>query len=268
MNQSPLDANPVAYINNEDLHSYNFSSLSQLLSVVQIRHLITQRRWEKFLQSGAQMQVHGSVDPGVFKETIAYNIEGITNSVPVLASLIRSELVFRPVMCLDHIYSYQSQSVFPHLSVLLIGSRTEFEVLTAFSYGILPSKLSAVDLISYSPWITPGDMHNLPYAENSFDLIIMGWTMNYTNTPAKVGAEIVRVAKPGAVFSIGNDCYTKEFNKTTPFGYNERPQTMPDLLRCFGGAAGKVFFAQEPNYPKQDLPGFMGHLIATFEIKK
>ena len=266
--KSPLDENPLAYITNEDLHSYTFRNMAELLAVTQIRHLITQRRWANFLQSGAELQIHGAMDPGVFKETVAHNIEGIKNSVPALASLTRSEMVFRPVMCLDQVYSYQRQSVFPDLSVLLIGSRTEYEVLTALSYGVAPSNLHALDLISYSPWIVPGDMHALPYEKNSFDVIIMGWVLNYSNTPKKVAEEIVRVSRPGAVVSIGVDCHTKEHNRTVTFGYEEKPQTMAGLLNCFGDSIGKVYFSHEPNYHRKDIPGFTGHLIGTFDIRK
>ncbi len=266
--KSPLDANPLAYITNEDLHSYNFRSLSELLSVVQIRHLITVRRWETFLRSGAELQVHGSVDPGVIKETVDHNIQGIKNSVPAVSSLSRSELVFRPAMCLDRIFSYRNQSVFPDLKVLLIGSRTEYEVLTAFAYGIAPSQLHAVDLISYSPWITPGDMHALPYPDNHFDLVIMGWVLGYSKTPRTVAREVVRVSRPGAVVSIGNDCIPEALRKSNAFTAEERPQSMKDLLGCFDGSVGRVYFSHEPDYRKTDVPDFLGHLIGTFEIRK
>ena len=267
-NQSPLDANPIAYLTNEDLHSFGFSRLSELLSVIPIRHLITVRRWEKFLQSGSPLQVYGKKAEGVFEGTVDHNIQGIKNSVPALASLTRSELVLRPVMCLDQIFSYQSQSVFPDLTCLLIGSRTEYEVLSALSYGIQPANLKAIDLISYSPWITPGDMHELPYPDNSFDMIILGWVLGYSNTPKKVAAEIIRVARPGAVVSIGNDCYTMEHIKASQFGDVDVPQTIPALLNCFGSSVDKVYFSHEPNYHRKDIPGFIGHIITTFDIKK
>lgn len=266
--KSPLDDNPLAYLTQEDLHGLSFHRLADLLSVIPIRHLITQRRWAAFLQSGAEMQVHGSVEPGIFKETVAHNIQGIKNSVPALASLMRSELVLRPVMCLDHIYSYRDLSVFPHVSVLLVGPRTEFEIMTALAYGILPANLHAVDLITYSPWIAPGDMHALPYPDNSFDVVILGWVLNYSNTPLKVASEIARVCKPGAVVSIGNDCNTREAIQGSKFQYYDKPQTMAELLRCFDGSVGKVYFSHEPDYRKGDLPGFTGHLIGTFEITK
>lgn len=266
--KSPLDANPLAYLTNEDLHSYTFRNMAELLAVVQIRHLITQKRWENFLRSGAELQVHGSVDPAVFKETVAHNIQGIKNSVPALASLTRSELVLRPVMCLDHIFSYRHQSVFQDKSVLLIGSRTEYEYLSALAYGVNPGKLHAVDLLSYSPWITLGDMHALPFEDGTFDVIIVGWTLNYSDTPSKAAQEMIRVAKPGAVVSIGNDCYQQEHLKATPFANEQRPQTMAQLTRCFGSSVGKIYFAHEPDYRGNDIPGFTGHLIGTFEIRK
>ena len=49
------------------------------------------------------------------------------------------------------------------------------------SYGISRKNISAIDLISYSPWIDLGDMHNLPYKDNSFDIIICGWVIAYSN---------------------------------------------------------------------------------------
>jgi hypothetical protein len=96
----------------------------------------------------------------------------------------------------------------------------------------------------------------------------MGWVLGYSNTPDKVANEIIRVSRPGAVVSIGNDCYTEESLKSVTFGYNERPQTMAALLACFRSSVGKVYFSQEPNYKRGDIPGFTGHLIGTFEIKK
>jgi hypothetical protein len=54
-------------------------------------------------------------------------------------------------MAIDKVYSYAMRSVFPETSVLLIGSRTEYKVLLAMSYGVQPENLHALDLLSYSP---------------------------------------------------------------------------------------------------------------------
>jgi ubiquinone/menaquinone biosynthesis C-methylase UbiE len=54
--------------------------------------------------------------------------------------------------------------------------------------------MAAVDLISYSPWITPGDMHKLPFDDNTFDIIVLGWVLGYSSTPGQVANEVLRVA--------------------------------------------------------------------------
>jgi ubiquinone/menaquinone biosynthesis C-methylase UbiE len=78
------------------------------------------------------------------------------------------------------------------------------------SYGIKPGNLKTLDHISYSPWITTGDMHDIPFEDNSFDVLILGWVIGYSRKPERVAEEIISVSRPGAIVSIGNDCYTKE----------------------------------------------------------
>lgn len=244
-------------------------SMQDVLSIPQARHLITSVRWDRFVKSGQKLQISEHVNPGSFDETIAHNVEGITNSLNSLPSLERSELVFRPVMAIDRVYRYAERRVYPNLSMLLIGSRTEYEVFCALGYGVEPANLKAVDLISYSPWITPGDMHALPYQENSFDIIIMGWVLAYSSTPRVVAQEIVRVAKKNCVISIGNDCYSEDSNnKLYKFRSSDRPMTMQALVECFAPNVGEIYFGHEPNYPRHDLEGFTGHLIATFSVNK
>jgi hypothetical protein len=96
-----------------------------LLSIPEFRHYITKKRWGIFLKTGASLDIYNGRDAEVFEETVAHNIEGIKHSVASIQSLERSELVFRPVMAIDTVYSYALRSVFPEITVLLIGSRTE-----------------------------------------------------------------------------------------------------------------------------------------------
>ena len=46
-------------------------------------------------------------------------------------------------------------------------------------------------------------MHQLDYDDNSFDLIVSGWTLRYSNNVYKALSEILRVIKPGGLVSIG-----------------------------------------------------------------
>lgn len=267
--ESMLERNPVAYTTAEELAMLPISTLADMMAIPHVRHMIALKRWHIFNQMGGQLSFAPHLDPGIYRDTIPHNIEGITNSLTSLPSLERSELVLRPVMCIDRIYSYRERRVFPDVSVLLIGSRTEYEVFETLGYGVSPEKLHAVDLISYSPWITPGDMHALPYPDSSFDVIVMGWVLAYSATPAVVAREIVRVAKKGCIVSIGNDCFPRDRAPyLQKFANAERPLTTEELLSLFGTSSGRVFFNHEPNYPKNDIPDFTGHLIVTFEINK
>ena len=42
-------------------------------------------------------------------------------------------------------------------------------------------------------------MHQLDYDDNSFDLIVSGWTLRYSNNVYKALSEILRVIKPGGL---------------------------------------------------------------------
>ena len=37
--------------------------------------------------------------------------------------------------------------------------------------------ITALDLFSYTPKFDMGDMHKMPYNNNSFDIIISGWCL-------------------------------------------------------------------------------------------
>jgi SAM-dependent methyltransferase len=250
------------------LGSVPLASATDIFSIPAMRHYIAKTRWEKFIASGQQMAVHPSVASGMLKDTIPYNIQGVWNSINDIVSLERSELVFRPLMCIDKVYWYPRRRVWEGQKALLIGSRTEYEVLVAMGYGMELSSIHAVDLFSYSPWITPGDMHALPYPDNSFDLIIMGWVLGYSQTPEIVAREVSRVARPGAVVSIGNDSYAPEAAAGSPYVVEGRARTAKDMLKYFGSNVGKVYFQHDPCYPKNDVPHLDGHIIVTFGIEK
>jgi len=90
-----------------------------------------------------------------------------------------------------------------NLKVLSIGPRTEAEILAIYSIGIEPIHVTAIDLMAYSPVIDTGDMHNLPYEDNSFDIVIMGWVLAYSADNQRAADEIKRVARPGCHVAIG-----------------------------------------------------------------
>lgn len=86
-------------------------------------------------------------------------------------------------------------------NILLIGSRTENELIYLKSYGF--KKITCIDLLSYAPTIQAMDMHKLEFNNDKFDVVICGWTLVYSYDEKKCAEEILRVSKNNAVIAIG-----------------------------------------------------------------
>ena len=87
--------------------------------------------------------------------------------------------------------------------VLSIGPRFESEIFNIRSYGFKSKNIKAIDLHSYSPLIDIGDIHNIKYENNSFDLLICGWVLRYSPDRDKAISEMIRVTKDGGIIAIG-----------------------------------------------------------------
>ena len=82
------------------------------------------------------------------------------------------------------------ETVIEESEILMIGPRTESDIFKLF--GLFPkSKITGVDLISYSKHIQLGDAHELEFNDNKFDVTISGWVISYTKTPMKMISEMV-----------------------------------------------------------------------------
>ena len=108
----------------------------------------------------------------------------------------KAEALVYPLKAIDYI-DYRN------FKVLSIGPRVESELMTIRSLGFKWKNIEAIDLHSYSNLVKLGDMHQLEFADNSFDFIISGWTLRYSNNVNKALSEILRVIKPGGLISIG-----------------------------------------------------------------
>jgi SAM-dependent methyltransferase len=115
---------------------------------------------------------------------------------------LRSLKLIRPVSVIEGLGPIENQRL------LSIGPRSEAEILRIWAHGYKFSNIRGVDLISYSPWIDLGDMHALPYADNSFDVVLCGWVLAYSEKKKDAVNEIVRVLRPGGVAGIGVE-YTR-----------------------------------------------------------
>lgn len=85
---------------------------------------------------------------------------------------------------------------------LIIGPRNEEDLLNLCGNGFKLKNIKGLDLISYSPLIEVGDMHNMNFQDNQFDATICGWTIAYSNDPKKAIDEMIRVTKPNGLIAI------------------------------------------------------------------
>jgi len=87
--------------------------------------------------------------------------------------------------------------------LLVIGPRFECELYGYLSLGVKRKNLEALDTFSYSPLIKCGNMHDMDqFPIETFDLIIIGWTIVYAKNPTQVFQELFRVSKKGAKIVI------------------------------------------------------------------
>lgn len=83
---------------------------------------------------------------------------------------------------------------------LLVGCRNEYDIFTAWCHGFKDT--IGLDLISYSKWVVPGDMHSIPFPDCTFDTVIVPYTLSYSSDVKQAVRELLRVAKPGATMGI------------------------------------------------------------------
>lgn len=151
--------------------------------------------------------------------------------------------LIRPLSVIDHL----SKSA----SILSVGCRFETELLYLVGYGYKADRVRGFDMISYSPWIDCGNMHAMPYADNSWDALILGWVMTYSNDPQIAAREVIRVARDGALVAIGVSYYELDgLTKDRLAGGDERMrdqrlQTVKEYLDLFGDHVKTVFFQQD-----------------------
>jgi SAM-dependent methyltransferase len=164
-------------------------------------------------------------------------IKGITSNRPL--SLIR------PLSVIDRVRENCGQ-----MEVLSVGSRYETELLYLKGHGF--RNVRGLDMLSYSPLIDCGNMHALPYADDRFDALVMGWVIAYSDDPKKAVEEAVRVTKSGGYIAIGLSSYSERFveNRLQAGGgiigdYKKRIQTTDGLLALFGDAVDKIYFRHD-----------------------
>ncbi len=163
-----------------------------VLHIPRIRYGLTRSRFKRVEEAKAV----DFKNKQIFSHTIQHNFQNMS----ALICLNRPDVIIRPLLSIPYIVSNVK-----NLKVLTIGPRTEAEIFSLIAIGFEIPNIYAIDLISYTDFIKIGDMHNIPFDDNVFDVVIMGWVLAYSSDNQRAADEVMRVAKPGAHISIGCD---------------------------------------------------------------
>jgi SAM-dependent methyltransferase len=247
----------------EAVRSYVSQHPIELLQILGVRNTITQMRIKK-LNPDSIRTFDGSRD-GLIENAVEHNLDGLLNAW----SLSRPLCLIYPLLCLTAIHSRIGD-----LKVLTIGPRTESELLTLIAVGFKPEHIYGLDLMSYNGMVDVGDMHDMPYKDDEFDIVIAGWVIAYSQNRKQAAREILRVLKPNGFVAIGcehkaqTDGTEEEFFKKQ--GLSQRLDKATDyttwseqgILDLFDGIEKKVVFVSD----ESDRPDLGGAAIGVMVI--
>ena len=191
------------------------------------------------------------------ENTVWHNMKGLSD-----LAVARSLSLIRPLSVIE---SLNSDS-----DILSIGPRTEGEILNLMAHGFKPDKVKGLDLISYSPWIELGDMHNIPYEDNSFDAVVLGWVIAYSEDRYKAAAEVIRICRNGGIVAVGVE-YRANSNEEIIKQIGYKPGSLnkinntEEILEYFGESVDYIYFRHDALPVAKDKPT---SLITIFSIKK
>jgi SAM-dependent methyltransferase len=193
----------------------------------------------------------------VASNTIMHNLKGLRD-----LAVNRSHALVRPLSVVE---------ILPvDARILSIGPRSEGELFNLAAHGFVWRNITGLDLISYSPRIRLGDMHRIDYPANSFDAVMLGWVLAYSEDPARAAREVVRVTRRGGVVAVG-----VEFNPQSPEqvvkdagylpGARKRIDSCDEILGFFDDAVDHVYYRHiVPAYRRSEIGAF----CVIFSVRK
>ena len=213
------------------------------------RKYLAADRWHK---SDQHIEVHGQTDKGVMPGTVAHNRRETEQRL--FSSSRRTLRLINPLSALEPIYSNA-----PKLKVLSVGPRTEMEIFHLMAVGFQLKNIAALDLLSSSPLIDVGDMHHMPYDDQSFQVVISSWVIAYSSNPQRAVEEMVRVCADGGIIaigqtyepSLGTGVVASTPGATTITGSNYK--SVEELKALVGHKLDYVYFQQ--GIDREDRPG-------------
>jgi SAM-dependent methyltransferase len=239
--------------------------LRSFLGSEYVRSWVFRLRRLYYMRLRKQLRMIESED--AFKVTVEHNLKYVPFWSP------RMELLIRPLSVIE--------SLAKDARILIIGPRNEYDLLLLAAHGFSLGHIRGLDLISYSPWIDLGDMHAMPYADNSWDAVLCGWTLSYSATPNKAAAEILRIVRDGGMVAIGVEYSTlNESDEKALGGYAiqernrlaERVNSVDQILELFAPHVKEVFFRHDAplkiSHTRDGLAKNCSNVAVVFSVSK
>lgn len=165
------------------------NKIIKLMIIPRIRMYYCKMRW---LMLKRNIKYYDQLGPEVTENVIKHNISAFKTDA-AFGCGNRMSLLFYPLAAL--------LATADNPKILIVGPRTEDDIFFSKSLGFADS--IGLDLFSYSPYIELGDFHKLPYLDQQFDAVILGWVLAYSGDPLLAISESKRVLKSGGYLAIG-----------------------------------------------------------------
>lgn len=199
--------------------------------------MIVKARWRQLQRQRGLVQAANGTVASVLESTIQHNSSPEWMFYANLSN--RPDLLTRPLSSLNTVRQNAHR-----MSVLCVGARTEAELLSVAACGFPLSNIFAVDLFSYSPSITVADATALPFQDKRFDVVLLGWVLEFVPDYGRALCESWRILRDGGLLALGAmyhpvttdiDQYQRVRHVV---GRTWRPQSAEDIVEAIEFATG------------------------------
>ena len=221
-----------------------------LLQLRVVRQLVANDRASHFFSRNTLRKTEGGKE--VARGTIEHNLDGARRA----ADYDRPMLMANVACAIEKV-----RRNIDRMDVLSIGPRSEIELFALRAVGFSWEHIKAMDLLAYSPYVQTGDVHAIPFPDNSFDVLFLGWVLAYSKDQGKAISEVIRVLRPGGIAVVASD-YSSDETHTRNVVDSTHMQTSEQMLALFGDHVRYVYFRHDPQMPDIHM------IMVAVEIKK
>lgn len=89
------------------------------------------------------------------------------------------------------------------MRIFLVGARTEAEFFSFRLCGFSEENIFAIDSAIYIPLIQLMNAESLDFPDCFFDVVVIGWVLEFVLDIEKVRSEILRILSDGGILAVG-----------------------------------------------------------------